>query len=196
MTRLIAGVAGGLSLATPDSRTRPTTGRTREALFSRLDARLDFTDLRVLDLYAGSAALGLEAISRGAEELVAVEAGRTAASVARRNAQAVGDALDQASARPARITVVEQRVQSWLSGAPAAHFDLVFVDPPYDVSTAALETLLVDLLPALSPLADVVIERSSRTPDLRWPAGYVGQPPRRYGETVLWFGESEDARVS
>ncbi|WP_028245071.1 RsmD family RNA methyltransferase [Pseudoclavibacter soli] len=186
MTRLIAGDAGGLTLHTPDSRTRPTTGRTREALFSRLDARLDFTDLRVLDLFAGSAALGLEAISRGAEQLVAVEKGRTAASIAARNAREVARAMPH---RTVHIDVVPQRVETWLAQAPRDHFDLVFIDPPYDLDNAALTQVLVDLLPALATAADVVIERSMRSGTFAWPDGYREVAARRYGETMLWFAE-------
>lgn len=186
MTRLIAGDAGSLTLRTPDSRTRPTTGRTREALFSRLDARLDFTGLRVLDLYAGSAALGLEALSRGAEHLVAVENGRTAASIAERNARDVVRAMPE---RTVHVDVVSQRVEIWLTHAPRDHFDLVFIDPPYDLGNAALTRVLADLLPALAPAADVVVERSTRSGPLDWPDGYREVASRRYGETMLWFAE-------
>lgn len=190
MTRLIAGDAGGLALRTPDSRTRPTTERTREAMFSRLAARLDLEGMHVLDLYAGSAALGLEAVSRGADVLVAVEHARRAAAVARANAAAVTAAC---RGRAVRCTVVEQPVTTWLASPPADDFDLVLVDPPYAVPGERLTDELRMLLPHLAPRADVVVERSVRSPDLVWPAEYAPGERRRYGETVLWFAEGPDS---
>ncbi len=183
MTRVIAGTAGGRTLRTPPgSGTRPTSDRVREALFSALDARGAVRGARVLDLYAGSGALGIEAASRGAREVVLVEHDRRAADVAARNARDVG--LDQ-------VAVSRRDVLGHLSGDPGDGFGLVLLDPPYDVGEEALAAVLVRLAVGwLDEDATLVVERSSRSPEPTWPDGVarVGKP-RRYGETTVWVAE-------
>ncbi|PPK98548.1 16S rRNA (guanine966-N2)-methyltransferase [Kineococcus xinjiangensis] len=178
MTRIVAGAAGGRTLRVPPGAgTRPTSDRVREALFSRLEA-LDVVDgARVLDLYAGSGALGLEAVSRGAASAVLVESARAAAAVARANAAALG--LPE-------VRVVADRVERYLAAASPAGFDLVFADPPYPLGEQDLAAVLAALAPALAPRALVVVERSSRSPEPTWPAGWEVEDSRRYGETALW----------
>ena len=181
MTRIISGKVGGLRLQTPPgSGTRPTSDRVREALFSRLE-HLDVLDgATVLDLYAGSGALGLEAASRRASSVLLVESDRAAAAVARRNAALTGIP---------GITVRAATVERTLAGAPPAPFDLVFLDPPYDIGEEVLEGVLSTLVQQgwLSADALVVVERSSRSPEPRWPAGLEPEGERRYGETKIWF---------
>jgi 16S rRNA (guanine966-N2)-methyltransferase len=185
--RIVAGRAGGRVLAVPGKGTRPTSDRVREALFARLE-HLDAVDgARVLDLYAGSGALGLEAMSRGAAEAVLVEASAAAASVCRRNAATVG--------LPG-VAVVAERVLPYLrrSGAAGAAgaagaVDLVLVDPPYDVDEEALAAVLAALEPRLAPAAVLVVERSTRSPEPAWPSGTARFDSRRYGETTVWFAE-------
>lgn len=182
MTRIIAGTAGGRTLKTPaGSGTRPTSDRVREALFSALAARDRLVGARVLDLYAGSGALGLEAASRGAASVELVESDRRAAGVIATNITALAVAGVRVHHRP---------VAAFLGAGPTAYegCDLVFIDPPYDVEEAAL----ADVLDALANgwLADdalVVVERSSRSPEPTWPTGWEAEKPRRYGETTLWF---------
>lgn len=185
MTRIIAGTAGGRTLRTPPgSGTRPTSDRVREALFSALEARDVLHGARVLDLYAGSGALGLEAASRGATSVVLVESDRRAAAVVLANARSLG---------MTHARVVTATVATALAADPAVGeaADLAFVDPPYDLSEDALAAVL-DRLGAgwLAEGGLVVVERSSRSPEPRWPAGLepVGKP-RRYGETTLWWAE-------
>ncbi|MHB1063799.1 MAG: 16S rRNA (guanine(966)-N(2))-methyltransferase RsmD [Georgenia sp.] len=182
MTRIVAGVAGGRTLKVPRSGTRPTSERVREALFSRLE-HLDVVDgARVLDLYAGSGALGLEAASRGAARVTLVEAARAAAALCRANAEALG--LDPL------IDVVAARVQTHLAGAgtPA---DLVLLDPPYDVEQEDLADVLALLGRGwLAPDAVVVVERDRRSPEPRWPDHLAALGPRSYGDTVVWFAEA------
>jgi 16S rRNA (guanine966-N2)-methyltransferase len=177
MTRIIAGTWGGRRLATPKgSDTRPTSDRVREALFSSLESELGrFAGLRVLDLYAGSGALGLEALSRGAAEADFVEANRSAAAVIKRNVAELG-------APPSRARVHVSPVDRFL-GAPAEGFDLIFIDPPYNVPTDEV-TMIVGALP---PGGLIVVERSSRDPFI-WPETRSGLRERRYGETTLWYG--------
>lgn len=177
MTRIVAGLAGGRRLAVPDRGTRPTTDRVRAALFSALAARRDFAGLRVLDLYAGSGALGLEALSRGAASVLLVEEDRRAARAIAGNIEVVG--LPGAVLRQAPVAAV-------LAG-PSQPMDLILADPPYGLAAAALEDVLgrLDAGGWASPGAVVVVERAASGPLLAWPPGWLPRPPRRYGDTRL-----------
>ena len=192
MTRIIAGAAGGTRLDVPGQGTRPTSDRVRESLFGALES-MDAIDVaRVLDLYAGSGALGLEALSRGARSAVLVERGRPAAAVIRRNATAVRKALGTSTDRGAGARepiVVESAVHAYLARATGP-FDLVFTDPPYDLSDADMTADLVAVAPLLSSDAVVVIERARRAspPDLD-AAGLSLIRERSYGDTALWWAE-------
>lgn len=180
MTRIVAGSAGGRTLAVPPKGTRPTSERVREALFSRLE-HLDALDgARVLDGYAGSGALGLEAASRGAERVVLVEWGRVAADVCRRNVAALG--------LTGRVDVVRDRVEAYAARPVVQPWDLVLLDPPYDVPDADLAEVLDALVPALTPESVVVVERSARSAAPPWPTGLHGFDTRTYGETAVHFG--------
>ena len=190
MTRIIAGFAGSLALTVPKSGTRPTSDRVREAIFSALDARDLVHGARVLDLYAGSGALGLEAASRGAAEVTLVDRSRDAAVVSRRNAERVGRAAP-AEAPPVIRTVV-QPVQTFLAGA-AGGWDLVFLDPPYELTGAELVDDLLLLAPRVAPDAVIVVERSARDPEPAWPAGLTLDRRTAYGETaVFWLSPAPD----
>lgn len=190
MTRIVSGHAGSLSLQVPKSGTRPTSDRVREAAFSALDARGAVHGARVLDLYAGSGALGLEAASRGAAEVTLVERNPAAAQVCRRNAAAVTRAAPP-SARPS-VQVRAASVQSYLAGA-SGPFDLVFVDPPYEVDDVELLGVLTALVPLLAPDASVCVERSSRTGEPSLPDGLELARRKDYGETVLFWLEPASA---
>lgn len=189
MTRIIAGLAGSLTLHVPRSGTRPTSDRVREAIFSALEARDELDGSRVLDLYAGSGALGLEAASRGAAEVVLVERAKPAAEVCRRNAQAVQRAASAAKRVAPRIRVAAQAVTTYLESAVGTA-DVVFIDPPYDLGEAELARVLGLLLPHLTADATVVVERSSRSPEPLWPAGLRLDRRRDYGETTLWWASA------
>lgn len=184
MTRIIAGFAGSLALAVPKSGTRPTSDRVREAIFSALEARDRLTGARVLDLYAGSGALGLEAASRGAAEVTLVDRARDAGAVARRNAERVARAAP-AHAAP-RIRSLVQSVQAFLAGV-AGGWDLVFLDPPYELTGAQLLDDLELLAPRVDPDAVVVVERSVRDPEPAWPAGFALDRRSVYGETAVYW---------
>jgi 16S rRNA (guanine966-N2)-methyltransferase len=182
MTRIVAGTAGGRRLRVPPAGTRPTSDRVREALFSALDARIDFDGVRVLDLYAGSGALGLEALSRGAAHALLVESDRKAAAIVRGNIADLG--LPGAELRVGEVATV-------LARGAAAQYDVVFSDPPYDVDTAAVTADVQALAEHgwLAPDALVVVERSIRTPEIVWPAGYIPAKARKYGETRIELAE-------
>lgn len=185
MTRIISGSAGGRTLRTPPgSGTRPTSDRVREALFSRLEHHGLLDGTHVLDLYAGSGALGLEAASRGAALVLLVESDKKAAGVIAANIEVVG--------RPA-VRVVTDTVERVLRAGPPAgiRMDLVFLDPPYDVGETALTEVLTDLVERgwLGPEAFVVVERSTRSPQPTWPPSLELSGEKRYGETTIWFAE-------
>lgn len=185
MTRIISGSAGGRRLQTPPGvGTRPTSDRVREALFSRLEHLDVLSGARVLDLYAGSGALGLEAASRGAASVLLVESDRAAAAVVRANTDVIG--------RPG-LRVRAETVERVLAVAPAVgdRVDLVLLDPPYDVDEEALAAVLALLVTGqwLAPPAIVVVERSSRSPQPRWLAPLAAMGERRYGETTIWFAD-------
>lgn len=186
MTRIISGLAGGRRIRTPPgSGTRPTSDRVREALFSRLE-HLDVVHrASVLDLYAGSGALGLEAASRGAASVLLVESEWSAVAAIRKNIADLG--------LPG-VSIRADTVERALLDAPAsagARCDLVLADPPYEVSEQALSDVLALLVTHgwLSEDAFVVVERSARSPEPRWPQGLEGAGERRYGETKMWFAD-------
>jgi 16S rRNA (guanine966-N2)-methyltransferase len=186
MTRIISGRAGGRRISTlPGSGTRPTSDRVREALFSRLEHLDVVNHANVLDLYAGSGALGLEAASRGSASVLLVESDRAAAVVVRKNIADLG--LPGVSLRAETVE------RALLSGpaSGAAPCDLVLADPPYDVAEDALADML-NLLVTHGWLSDdalVVVERSARSPEPRWPEGLNGAGERRYGDTKMWFAD-------
>ncbi|MFF0727184.1 16S rRNA (guanine(966)-N(2))-methyltransferase RsmD [Streptomyces sp. NPDC004134] len=186
MTRVIAGTAGGRRLAVPPGTgTRPTSDRAREGLFSTWQTLVGPLDgLRVLDLYGGSGAVGLEALSRGAAHALLVEADARAARVIRQNVRALG--LPGAEVRAARAEQV-------VAGPPPPDpYDVVFLDPPYEVADAAVGEILVTLRAHdwLSPGALATVERSTRGGEFPWPDGFVGLRARRYGEGTLWYGRA------
>ncbi|MCO1654334.1 16S rRNA (guanine(966)-N(2))-methyltransferase RsmD [Pseudonocardia humida] len=178
MTRIVAGVAGGRRLAVPPKGTRPTSDRVREALFSALDADPGLDGAAVLDLCAGSGALGLEALSRGAAHALFVESDRRAADVLRRNVVALG--LPGAVVRVAPAAAV-------LAGPAERRYDVVLADPPYDLPDAEVTGWLVaaEAHGWLTEDAVVVVERRYARRPFGWPAPLAAVRDRRYGDTVL-----------
>ncbi|WGD38398.1 RsmD family RNA methyltransferase [Lysinibacter sp. HNR] len=195
MTRIISGYAGSLRLNVPKSGTRPTSDRVREAIFSALDSWNVLPGSHVIDLYAGSGALGLEAISRGASRATLVEKNPAAAAVARTNARSVIAAYprERAGDPPPRINVVARGVSSYLESATVAA-DVIFVDPPYELSEELLQRDLDRIADLLSPHGIALIERSSRSPEPAWPSTLTQFRRRDYGETTLWWIELSESR--
>lgn len=181
MTRIIGGDAGGRRVRTPTGEaTRPTTDRVREALFSALEARLgSLRGARFLDLYAGSGAIGLEAVSRGAGTVTAVESDRRTARLVEANAAELG----------LPVQVVAQPVGRVLATPPPAPYDVVFLDPPYPLPDDDLAEVLAALVTHdwVGPGGLVVVERSSRSAEPDWPAQLSGTKRKNYGETTLWY---------
>lgn len=189
MTRVIAGVAGGRRLAVPPgTSTRPTSDRAREGLFSSWESQLGgataWTGLRVLDLYGGSGAVGLEALSRGAEHVLLVEADARAARTIRENVRVLG--LPGAEVHGGRA---EQLVQG---PEPARPYDLVFLDPPYAVTDEALREILLTLRAKgwFAPGGLATVERGTRGGAFHWPPEFRPLRSRRYGEGTLWYGRA------
>jgi len=184
MTRVIAGAARGRRLAVPPgATTRPTSDRAREGLFGTVLSELGALDgRRVLDLYAGSGAVGLEALSRGAASVTLVESDARAAAVIKANVAAVG-------LRGA--TVAAGRAERVLARPPAdgEPFDLAFADPPYATADDAVARVLTLLAGGwLAADALVVVERATRSGPLDWPPAYLPGKSRRYGEATFWYG--------
>ena len=184
MARVIAGEAGGRRLAVPDGRnTRPTSDRAREGLFATIVSLTgSLTGARVLDLYAGSGAVGLEALSRGAEHVLLVESGARAARVIRANIAAIG--LPGAE-------MVTDRTERVLARRPDhGRYDVVFADPPYALAGDEVSAMLQALETKgwLAPGALVIVERATRSGPVSWPAGIEPDRARRYGEATFWYG--------
>jgi 16S rRNA (guanine966-N2)-methyltransferase len=190
MTRVIAGEAGGRRLAVPaGQQTRPTSDRAREGLFATIISMAGpLTGKRVLDLYAGSGAVGLEALSRGAGHVLLVESARPAAAAIKANIAAI--------ALPGAV-LAGDRVERVLASGPDSPYDVVFADPPYALSGAAVTAVLASLASQgwLAPGALVVVERATRSGPVDWPAGYRQDRARRYGEATFWYGLAPEAGV-
>jgi 16S rRNA (guanine966-N2)-methyltransferase len=210
VTRVIAGEAGGRRLAVPAGRdTRPTSDRAREGLFGTVTSIMgSLAGVRMLDLYAGSGAVGLEALSRGAAHVLLVESGARAARVIGENIEAIG---------LAGAEVITDRVERVLGRGPGpagGRYDIVFADPPYvlaDREVSAMLSLLAGGAGAaglaargggaglaawsggawLAPGALIIVERATRSGPVRWPEGIVPDRARRYGEATLWYGRAQ-----
>ena len=182
--RIIAGEAGGRRLAVPPGEAvRPTSDRVKESVFSALGpGRL--VGARVLDLYAGSGALGLEALSRGAAEALLVDRDPVAVRVIRANIDTLG--FD------GRAFLRQAAVATLLSGPRRGEpFDLALLDPPYDTPAADVEATLRLLVEGEWVTADatVVVERAAGSPPLIWPAGWGSTWERCYGDTLVLFAQ-------
>lgn len=187
MTRIISGSARGRTIKVPPEGTRPTTDRAREGLFSSLQVRFGFEGEKVLDLFAGSGALGLEAASRGADEVTLVDSNHKAVEIINANAKVVGHP---------NVRVVEAKTSTFIAGAPRNHYTMVLADPPYDLADESVVDMLNALVPLLDTDAVIVVERSSQSPETAWPEGFEPTTQklkkRTYGLTrfdmAIWRG--------
>ncbi|MDR8409093.1 RsmD family RNA methyltransferase [Nonomuraea sp. 3-1Str] len=203
MTRIIAGSAGGRRLAVPPGRgTRPTSDRAREGILLTLDSLGGVRGSRVMDLYAGSGAVGLEALSRGAEHALLVESDPRAVRAIRTNvrelglpgARVVADKVERFLSRPGGDVAGQGRGGETHTDpvGPVEPYDIMFADPPYAVSDEEV-TRVLELLRDHGWLAEdavVAFERESRGKALVWPEGYVEERVRRYGEASVWYGRA------
>jgi len=213
VARVIAGEAGGRRLSVPSGRsTRPTSDRAREGLFATVTSIVGpLAGARVLDLYAGSGAVGLEALSRGAERVLLVESGARAAEVIRQNIAVIGlpgatviaDRVERVLTRgpeqPSPEPRPEPRPEPCPTVGPApGRYDVVFADPPYAAPDEEV-TRMLSLLASegwLAAGALVVVERATRSGPVRWPEGIAADRARRYGEATFWYGLGPEAPAS
>lgn len=184
MTRIGAGEWKGRVLRTPDgTTTRPTGAKIRAALGNALQASGALEGARVLDLFAGSGALGLELLSRGAAALVAVENDRAAVEALRRN-------VSELVRPPRTVEVLAMDVAVVVPRLAAGRIDVVVADPPYALPDDELVRLLEALVPVLTPGADVIVERGVRSGEPSWPEPLEGVRAKRYGDTLLCYGRA------
>lgn len=164
MNRIISGEARGRKIKVPPEGTRPTSDRAREGLFSSLQVRFGFAGQTVLDLFAGSGALGLEAASRGADEVVLVDNDPRAVEVIKHNAAVVGHP---------KVRVEQSLASAYVARAPRNYFSMVLADPPYELADETVVEMLEALKPTLIDGAAVVIERHRDSPETAWPPEFT-----------------------
>ncbi|EPI46394.1 16S rRNA (guanine(966)-N(2))-methyltransferase RsmD [Gardnerella vaginalis] len=189
---VIAGRFKGTPLCAAKSCTRPTTDRTKEAIFSRLDSWEVCDGARVLDLFAGTAALGIEAISRGAKELVCVEANAAAAALITKTVKVLQSKSEWSEELSVRVN--KKRAEQFVQDYSGEAFDLVFIDPPYALETEQVERLIENMVSrsVVSATADtlIVLERSARSVVPTICSGWEIFDTRNYGETTVMFIQS------
>lgn len=190
MTRIVSGSRGGRRLAMPPGdQTRPTSSKVREALFSSLaswtggsagPADVALKGWAFADLFAGSGAVGLEAASRGAGPVLLVDSSRRALRTIDQNVASIDVAVE----------VRRDAVEDVARRQPPYPYDIVFLDPPYELANTAVEAILRDLLANgwLTAEGLIILERSGREPAPRWPDALGDTWEKKYGETVLYFG--------
>ena len=185
--RIIAGVAKGRNLSTVTGATRPTSDRAREALFSSLLSEFgEFENLKFLDLFAGSGAVGLEALSRGAQLVHAVEKDESAIKTIRSNQEIVE------KAKPVgKFHAFAMSAQKFLSAESADQYDIIFIDPPYDFGDQGVRELLVEIVERKLCRAGglIIVERSSKSPEIKWPEPIRGLRSKEYGVATLHYAE-------
>ena len=202
---VISGRFKGVALTTPKTGTRPTTDRTKEAIFSHLDSWQVLDDARVLDLFAGTGTLGIEALSRGARELVAVESSAPAAALIAKTLTALQ--RNRSWERGMTARVIRARAEKYVASgaarsasnadaaggsAKSAAFDVIFIDPPYAFATEDCNQLLSDMVAhgIAGGNTTIVLERSARSDEPVPPEGWSLAEHRDYGETAVWYIES------
>lgn len=184
MTRIIAGTAKGRRLTVPGVGVRPTSSLVREAMFSSITGLIaDWSEERVLDVFAGSGALGLEALSRGAKELLLIENDRRTAAILRENVASVGIGGEILVADALRLPSDRRKYEA----------SLVLADPPYDINPQQLREALNGWSAGgwIERHAIIVLEGPAKWTGWEWPVGIDEIQSRRYGETKIWYGSAE-----
>lgn len=190
--RIIAGVAKGRTLSTVSGATRPTSDRAREGLFSSLTSEFgDFLGLHVLDLFAGSGAVGFEALSRGATLVHGVENESDAIKTITTNSEIVD------KARPTgKFHLYSMSVQRFVSDPAHDQYHLVYIDPPYDLPSSQLEEILRLLAQGnfLKSDAFIAVERRAKGGQFTWPQSYEPVRERNYGQATIYYANA--ARIT
>ena len=189
MSRIIGGVVGSLKLKGPAKATRPTSDRVKESVFSILESMDVIENSVVIDLFAGTGALGLEAASRGAKSVTLVENDRAAAAICKEN-MALVDAGLRKSGAESSIILRQESVERFLKTASQA--DLILIDPPYELPNPEVSKLLEQIQRA--PRALIVLERSSKNKEPEISKNYSRLREVSYGDTVVYFLTTGDAQ--
>jgi 16S rRNA (guanine966-N2)-methyltransferase len=185
--RIIAGLAKGRTLSTVAGSTRPTSDRAREGLFSSLVSEFgDFVGIHFLDLFAGSGAIGLEALSRGSSLVHSVEKNEVACKTISKNFDLISKSKVAGS-----FHLYAMSSQRFVEGPPPTQYDIVYLDPPYDFPVAELLKCLASLRAGGFLKEDTVIavEKASKSQSLIWPDGYEAFRERGYGQAVIYYGK-------
>ena len=182
MSRIIGGVVGSLRLKGPAKATRPTSDRVKESVFSILESMDALDGSVVIDLFAGTGALGLEAASRGAKSVTLVERDRAAAAICKENMELVDAGLRKSDVK-ASISLRQESAERYLKSAP--HADLIFIDPPYEFSNSEISKLFGEI--RRSPGALIVLERSNKSEEQEVPESYSRLREVSYGDTAVYF---------
>jgi 16S rRNA (guanine966-N2)-methyltransferase len=184
--RIIAGIGKGRKLFSPPSITRPTSDRAREGLFSSLTSTFSTLDgLHFLDLYAGSGAVGVEALSRGAALVEAIESNSVSAQVCEDNFALISK-LDGVG----KFKVHAKTVFEFLNHTASAPYEIIYIDPPYEVDNVEVEKILKKILTLglLSKFGLVAIERDAKAKTFSWPDGLSELKVRSYGAGAIHYG--------
>jgi 16S rRNA (guanine966-N2)-methyltransferase len=185
--RVIAGIAKGRNLISPMGATRPTSDRAREALFSSLESEFgSLNNLSLLDLYCGSGAVGVEALSRGASIVIGIDNEEKATNVARQNFQ-----LIEKLSGIGTYSVFTMSVGKYLDKPADIPFDIIFVDPPYELPNNEIEKNLSALVSNkyLKASSVIAVERDSKSRPLVWPTGLAEVKIRKYGAATIYYAE-------
>ena len=184
--RIIAGSAKGRNIASVASSTRPTSDRAREALFSTLASEFgEFEGLNVLDLYAGTGAIALESLSRGAALVHAVEKDEQAQKSIASNYEAIKSAQC-----PGTFHLYGMSVHRFLQDPPIAPYHFIYIDPPYEVENTEVEKILKKIfnLNLLNKFGVIAIERDAKGKTFSWPEGFSELKVRSYGAGAIHYG--------
>ncbi len=184
--RIIAGVAKGRTLGSVAGATRPTSDRAREGLFSSLLSEFgDFLGLHVLDLFGGSGAIALEALSRGASIVHIVENDDEAQKTITNNFELVSK-----NKPVGKFHLYSMSAQRFISDAPKEKYHIVYVDPPYDFTDAQVQEILTKMHSGgfFKDDALIAVERTSKRCNFSWPAGYSAVRERNYGQATIFYG--------
>ena len=182
--RIIAGSSKGKTLFSPTEKTRPTSDRAREGLFSSLESEFgSMQELNFLDLYSGSGAVGVEALSRGATNVYSVEDHSPTAGIATKNFELVNNTSG-------KFQVISTTAERFVGSAHQVSFDIIFMDPPYDVTNDVIEKLLVDIHSnnLLKCNGIVAIERETKKTPFAWPQPFIAEKVRSYGQGSIFYG--------
>ena len=188
--RIIAGVGKGRKLFSPPSITRPTSDRAREGLFSSLISTFGTLDgLHFLDLFAGSGAVGVEALSRGAGLVESIESNSESAQVCEKNFELL---LNQPNL--GKFKVHETTTFEYINHLANKQFDIIFLDPPYDVTNIEIEKILKKILSnnLLGKFGVIAIERDAKGDVFTWPTGLQEVKVRSYGQGAIHYGSHAD----